>query len=241
MRWFKCLDVNDVILEPIINLYGVEGYGYACIALNEAQKQDVWEIDEVRLGRWLGLRKPKATKLVPLFQKLLNDFCAKFPDVTNTIRPDYDRITTGLRPDYDRITVITEASNPRHCVAPIEEREEREKNTPLPPKGERQTGGVPGFEKFWAAYPKKEARKKALDSWQRLKLENQAETILAALASYVTCDQWIRDGGKFIPHATTWLNQERWKEKPFQPSIGPPLIPKIVPASERKEGVLSWD
>jgi hypothetical protein len=22
--------------------------------------------------------------------------------------------------------------------------------------------------------------------------------------------QWVKDGGQFIPHPTTWLNNERW-------------------------------
>ena len=25
--------------------------------------------------------------------------------------------------------------------------------------------------------------------------------------------QWIKDGGNFIPHAATWLNQQRWEDE----------------------------
>ena len=35
-----------------------------------------------------------------------------------------------------------------------------------------------------------------------------ARSTLRHLAS----EQWARDGGRYIPHPTTWLNGERWND-----------------------------
>ena len=71
-----------------------------------------------------------------------------------------------------------------------------------------------GFDLFWAAYPRhtaKETAKKAFD-----KLNPSAElltTILDAISRQKTSVQWTKDGGQFIPHPATWLNQHRWEDE----------------------------
>lgn len=67
------------------------------------------------------------------------------------------------------------------------------------------------FEKFWAAYPRKEGKGKAWESW--LKKKPPIEQVLATLEKYKRCDQWLKDNGQFIPHPATWLNQERWEDE----------------------------
>jgi DNA replication protein DnaC len=34
-----------------------------------------------------------------------------------------------------------------------------------------------------------------------------------SLNKYKKSPQWTKDGGQFIPHAATWLNQERWNDE----------------------------
>ena len=48
-------------------------------------------------------------------------------------------------------------------------------------------------------------------------------TILAAIEAQKKSEQWVKDGGQYIPHPATWLNQGRWddqvteyKERPAQ-------------------------
>lgn len=36
------------------------------------------------------------------------------------------------------------------------------------------------------------------------------ERVMDALAKHCISLQWTKDNGQFIPHATTWLNQERY-------------------------------
>lgn len=74
------------------------------------------------------------------------------------------------------------------------------------------SGESPGFAAFWQLYPHKVGKQKALESWERQDLESKAEIVCAGLTrtmSYIT-----REGGKWIPHPATWLNQGRWTDEP---------------------------
>lgn len=66
-----------------------------------------------------------------------------------------------------------------------------------------------GFSAFWEAYPKKEAKKKAEDIWDRKKLDSKLPEILAFIEKAKTSDRWQRG---FIKQPTTFLNQESWED-----------------------------
>ena len=36
--------------------------------------------------------------------------------------------------------------------------------------------------------------------------------LIGAVENHKRSAQWAKDGGAFIPHPTTWLNQRRWEE-----------------------------
>ena len=70
------------------------------------------------------------------------------------------------------------------------------------------------FDRFWQIYPKKVAKKDARKSWAKLKPSPEiVETILAALERQKQTEQWTKEGGRFIPKPTTWLNGERWQDE----------------------------
>lgn len=82
---------------------------------------------------------------------------------------------------------------------------------------------LPGFEKFWSAYPRKVKKKASFNVWKRMRLEGQSEMLIADVLRRVGEEIEWRDG--FIPHPTTYLNQERWNddvrsERPRQLSGG---------------------
>jgi hypothetical protein len=68
------------------------------------------------------------------------------------------------------------------------------------------------FDLFWQAYPNKKKKPKALEIFLRL---NKAELlkIIEAVEAQKKTSQWTEDGGRFIPHPTTWLNQGRWEDQ----------------------------
>lgn len=70
------------------------------------------------------------------------------------------------------------------------------------------------FELFWAAYPNKTAKKKAHDVWLKLQPTGALfAAITQGLEKAKRSAQWQKDGGQYIPHPTTWLNQERWTDE----------------------------
>lgn len=98
-----------------------------------------------------------------------------------------------------------------------EEEKEKSKNTPLPPKGFSYSVE---FDSFWKMYPRKTGKGSAWKAWEKAKPE--ISTVEAALRWQIRSEQWTKDGGQFIPHPATWLNQRRWEDEP--PAInGVPL------------------
>lgn len=88
-------------------------------------------------------------------------------------------------------------------------------NPPISP-----TGGTPPdaqerrFAEFWSAYPKKVGKKAALTSWRRLKPDAALfERIMHAVINAKRSEQWIREGGRYIPNPATWINQGRWDDE----------------------------
>lgn len=70
------------------------------------------------------------------------------------------------------------------------------------------------FDEFWAAYPRKTGKKPSHDKFDaiiRAKPDVFAD-IMRGLAIDKQSDQWLRDGGQFIPHPSTYLKQERWAD-----------------------------
>lgn len=75
---------------------------------------------------------------------------------------------------------------------------------------------VSDFDLVWQAYPRKVGKGAARKVWAKLRPSSETvQQMLDALVWQVTQPQWIKDGGQFIPHLATWLNQERWEDEPF--------------------------
>jgi hypothetical protein len=68
------------------------------------------------------------------------------------------------------------------------------------------------FDEFWQLYPRKVAKASARKAWKKLTEEQQLQ---AAKAISNHCQYWKtkETALDFIPHASTWLNQERWEDE----------------------------
>ena len=81
-----------------------------------------------------------------------------------------------------------------------------------PPTGE-------GFDRFWAAYPKKRSKGAARKAWDKLHVDSTMQaTILQAIQRAKQSEDWQKDGGQYIPYPATWLNAEGWEDE--EPEIG---------------------
>lgn len=84
------------------------------------------------------------------------------------------------------------------------------KHTPPTP-----SRGVPDtFARFWSIYPRKVNRTKAEKVWGKLNPEEALVLrILESVKAWSASDAWQRDGGEYVPHASTWLNGRRWEDE----------------------------
>ena len=92
------------------------------------------------------------------------------------------------------------------------------------------------FASFWSAYPRKIAKVLALKAWQKLRpTPALVRSIMFALEKQKRTEQWQKDGGQFVPHPATWLNQQRWLDE-----IGPaaPVAPDVSKERARSVDVI---
>ncbi len=70
------------------------------------------------------------------------------------------------------------------------------------------------FVRFWTAYPRKESKPNAQRAWEKINPDEElTQKILAAIEKQKSSEQWQEDGGKYIPHPATWLNNKRWEDE----------------------------
>jgi hypothetical protein len=82
------------------------------------------------------------------------------------------------------------------------------------------------FDEFWSIYPRKVGRLTAKRSWEKLSEEKKAKAMEAVIEHR---KYWVAKGTdwEFIPHASTWLNQERFEDELVieQKENKPPKLP----------------
>lgn len=77
-----------------------------------------------------------------------------------------------------------------------------------------------GFEQFWTAYPKKQAKQDAAKAFRSAKLKpEQLQTVLQDITSRKSSAEWLKDGGKFIPLPATYLRGKRWEDEQVTTAI----------------------
>ncbi len=74
-----------------------------------------------------------------------------------------------------------------------------------------------GFDDFWSAYPRKQAKPAALKAWKKIKPSvGMVKTIIDAIAKHKKSHQW-QEG--IIPHPATWLNGHRWEDEILEEKV----------------------
>lgn len=86
------------------------------------------------------------------------------------------------------------------------------------------------FDLFWAAYPLKKSKKDARKAFAKVK--TPLDMLLAALERQKKTPDWTKDGGRYIPYASTWLNGERWEDE-IQVAPGAAAPPPMEGMGER--------
>ena len=66
------------------------------------------------------------------------------------------------------------------------------------------------FVRFWAAYPKKKCRARALEAWNAS--NPPIDKCLSTISWQSKSEEWTKDGGRYIPKPEDWINDERWND-----------------------------
>lgn len=75
------------------------------------------------------------------------------------------------------------------------------------------------FDAFWALYPNRQKKPDARAAFKKalVKLGGRPEPIMDGLGRWLLSESWQREP-QFIPHPSSWLNQERWNDEPMRSS-----------------------
>lgn len=102
---------------------------------------------------------------------------------------------------------------------PLTINQEPEDQTPCAPPAHDAEPKADLFDRFWNLYPNKKNKSNARKAWAKLKVTDHLfDQIAAGLARYCASPDWVKDGGQFIPHPTTWLNGKRWEDEVALPT-----------------------
>lgn len=99
------------------------------------------------------------------------------------------------------------------------------------------------FSEFWQAYPKKRDKARARKSFFKIKnLSDVFPHLMQGLEQQKASADWKKDGGKYIPYPSKWLDNERWEDElstqvqpPAQGSVSVWDMQELTPEEERRQ------
>ncbi len=106
--------------------------------------------------------------------------------------------------------------NDQSVTKPSPEKRREEKN--------KEPIGSVLFDTFWAACPKKVGKDAARKAFEKRKPTPELVAVMVdAMERQAKSEQWLKDGGKFIPHPSTWLMGGHWQDEVGGVDAGPSL------------------
>ena len=205
MKWFKHLSNarDDERIAQLEDAAGLEGYGFYFKLLEiVASAMDGTDRCEVgySISRWGTLTNCHPIKARTLVGKVVS--CGLVES-----RLDGDRLLVRIpnllkfRDNHTKNLQVT-------CKQEKEKEKEQETTNKSPPPA------APGFDAFWAAYPSRRRTGKGacVKAWGKAKLEAVAEQIVLHVEAMKLTPDWLKEDGKYVPMALTYLNQRRFDD-----------------------------
>ena len=69
------------------------------------------------------------------------------------------------------------------------------------------------FNDFWNVYPRKIAKGAARKAYEKALKLTSHESLMTGVKNYVAHLEKLKPEKRFVCHASTWLNQERWTDE----------------------------
>jgi hypothetical protein len=126
------------------------------------------------------------------------------PGVSCELPPRRSRVRVELETERSRSKTLTQK--------PREPRARKPRALSVCPYSE-------DFEVFWKAYPRRVGKGSAWKSWQRV--NGHGAAIMAALEWQTKSEFHLMKPEQYIPHPSTWLNQNRWDDEAPDPNKEP--------------------
>jgi len=112
---------------------------------------------------------------------------------------------------------------------------------PSPPPAASASDPGPAYDEFWRLYPRKVGKSEAAKAWTKAIKDGADPTlILAAVKAHADYHLAAKTEQQFIPHASTWLNQNRYEDEPPQPprsQTGPDTAPRDMTEEEKQRAL----
>ena len=171
------------------------------------------------------MRLPTASKaLAPMFWLLASEskldngaFDASDDELAFRLRMSVKEIQIGRKSLIDNGFFSVASGMLADCyqvATPEESRGEREteKETDISPAA--PNGAELLFEEFWKTYPKKVGKDAAKKAFAKRKPTRELlAQMVQSIREQVSSDAWKKEGGQFIPHPSTWINEGRWQDE----------------------------
>ena len=239
--WFPAPRLDHPFVIKLTAKHGVEAYVYLCGLLSLCADIGVFDPTPEVVARVCQIKTQKV-------KRIFNDLKIAFLEALKLTKESSRNLPESSN-NLSRSEVQNQLYSGKHeNLLYTEQREEinikKKRDTPLTPLA---GGGEfpPGFLKFWSSYPKRQGKKHGKrDCWQHWgngNLEATTDTILKGLEAWKTTDEWVKEGGKYVPDPIRWLKRRDW-EAEIQPwhsnSKRGAQIPAINVPREYYEGKL---
>lgn len=76
-----------------------------------------------------------------------------------------------------------------------------------------------GFDAFWDAYPRKDNKDAARKAWDKAVKKVPVDALISEIRRWRGLWETAGVERRFIPHASTWLNGQRWTDEPPVPRL----------------------
>lgn len=137
---------------------------------------------------------------------------------------------SGVTPEPSTSThgAISEPS-----VSPPDRKGNREQGKEQGSESAQERASEPDrFAEFWTAYPRKTDKTKSRKAWDKATKNTEPAFLIAAAQQYANSKRGTEQ--RFILHASTWLNGERWQDE------APPPLTAITDPSQLPPVEKSW-
>ena len=165
-----------------------------------------------------NLTKAMATDWLAVASRSIKDAVVR--EVARTVEEEPDLKGSGSVPDWFKIG--SDESNPKGSgkgseSVPVEfpypatNNQQPTTNNQQPAKRASAAADDAEFETWWKAYPRKAAKGNAKAPYRAARKKASAEVLLSAAAAYAKTV--AGKDPKYVAHASTWLNGERWLDE----------------------------